>query len=159
MVLPTHVAQSAEVSDEELVRQSLQGDHGAFGTLVERHHRRIVGLIAHMIGDFHQAEDVAQEAFVRAFRSLDRLNDPRRFGGWVRAISGHVAIDWLRKRKSRPAEGPLVPLASRRRFATSRTLRKRQEKRDVHLVARQRPQEITGRVPRRQEERPLDHVG
>jgi len=109
MVLPAQVAQSADVSDEGLVQTARAGDPRAFGTLVERHHRRIVGLIAHMIGDFHQAEDLAQEAFVRAYRSLDRLKDPRRFVGWVGAIAGHVAIDWLRQRKSRPAEQALPP--------------------------------------------------
>jgi len=101
------VAERAKASDEELVVQARAGDTAAFGALVERHHRRVVGIAAHMMGDFHHGEDAAQEAFVRAFRSLDRLEEPSRFGGWVGAIAGHVALDWLRARKARPAERPL----------------------------------------------------
>ncbi|MHC5021113.1 MAG: RNA polymerase sigma factor [Planctomycetota bacterium] len=106
-MLLTHVAQTSKVSDEDLVRQSLQGSHEAFGTLVTRYQRRIVGLTAHMIGDFHQAEDLAQEAFVRAFRSLDRLRDPAKFSRWVGRIASHVALDHLRRRKARPQERAL----------------------------------------------------
>lgn len=101
------MAQTVNVSDEDLVRQSLQGDHEAFGTLVGRYQRRIVGLTAHMIGDHHQAEDLAQEAFVRAFRSLDRLRDPAKFSRWVGRIASHVALDHLRRRKARPQERAL----------------------------------------------------
>ena len=101
------MAQRVTVSDEDLVRQTLQGSHEAFGTLVKRHQRRIVGLTAHMIGDFHQAEDLAQEAFVRAFGSLDRLRDPAKFPRWIGRIASHVALDHLRRRKVRPPERAL----------------------------------------------------
>lgn len=104
---PNDIDIDTDASDEELVVQSRSGDTRAFGTLVERHHRRIVGIAAQMIGDFHHGEDAAQEAFVRAYRSLDRLQEPRRFGSWVGAIAGHVALDWLRACKARPAERPL----------------------------------------------------
>ncbi len=101
------MAQTDNVSDEELGGQALKGDHEAVGTRVGRYHRRIVGLTAHMIGDFHQAEDVAQEAFVRAFRSLDRLRDPAKFSRWIGRIASHVALDHLRRRKARPQERAL----------------------------------------------------
>lgn len=108
-LLPVDVAQPVEASDEELVVQARSGDPTAFGALVERHHRRVIGIAAHLMGDFHHGEDAAQEAFVRAYRSLDRLQEPRRFGSWVGAIAGHVALDWLRAKKTRPAERPLPP--------------------------------------------------
>jgi RNA polymerase sigma-70 factor (ECF subfamily) len=108
-VLPVDVQPVAETSDEELVRESRSGDTRAFGTLVDRHHRRIIGIAAHMMGDYQLGEDAAQEAFVRAYRSLDRLQEPKRFGSWVAAIAGHVALDWLRARKARPVEQALPP--------------------------------------------------
>src|SRR5713101_1498410 len=64
------------VSEAELVRRCLGGESAAFETLVERHREGAVGFCYHQIGDFHAAQDLAQEAFLRAYSDLDALREP-----------------------------------------------------------------------------------
>jgi RNA polymerase sigma factor (sigma-70 family) len=80
----------------ELVDQARGGSAEARDELVRRHHRETVILAAVMVSDPTEAEDLAQEAFIRAFRNLDLLVDPGRFGAWLRRIVVGVSIDWLR---------------------------------------------------------------
>ncbi len=86
-------------SDAELVRRTQLGDRDAFGILVERHRARAVGLAMAMLGDFDEAEDVAQEALYQAYFGLDRLRDPARFGGWLCGIAVNLAKMALRRRR------------------------------------------------------------
>jgi RNA polymerase sigma factor (sigma-70 family) len=80
----------------ELVTLARQGSVDARDELVRRHYREIAALAAAMVNDATEAEDLAQEAFIRAFRNLDLLVDPGRFGPWLRRIVIGVTIDWLR---------------------------------------------------------------
>lgn len=103
------VEPAVESSDAELVAAARAGDREAFGVLVDRHQRRVLAVAAGIAGDFHDAEDLAQEAFVRAFRSLDTLRDPARFAPWVGGIAAHVALDWIRGRRGRPTPRQDLP--------------------------------------------------
>jgi RNA polymerase sigma factor (sigma-70 family) len=80
----------------ELVDQARSGSAEARNELVRRYHRETAILAAAMVNDRTEAEDLAQEAFIRAFRNLDLLVDPGRFGAWLRRIVVGVSIDWLR---------------------------------------------------------------
>jgi RNA polymerase sigma factor (sigma-70 family) len=80
----------------ELVSEARLGSAEARDELVRRHHREAAVLAAAMVNDPTEAEDLAQEAFIRAFRNLDLLVDPGRFGAWLRRIVIGVSIDWLR---------------------------------------------------------------
>ena len=80
--------------------QCLRGDRGAFGELVERHQRAVFALIAARIGRRPEVEDLAQEAFLKAYESLRSLRDASRFGGWVLKIASNMALRW-RERESR----------------------------------------------------------
>jgi RNA polymerase sigma-70 factor (ECF subfamily) len=73
-------------TDAELVRRVLDGETGAFSALVERYRDRLARYAVHMLGDRQDAEEVLQDTFVRAYRSLARCNDPSRFGAWVYGI-------------------------------------------------------------------------
>jgi len=75
-----------EPSDSELVRRVRTGDIGAYGALVARYRDRLGRYAVHMIGDRQDAEEALQDSFVRAYRSLERCNDPARFGAWLYGI-------------------------------------------------------------------------
>jgi RNA polymerase sigma factor (sigma-70 family) len=83
-------------SDAELVNAARAGNRQAFGDLVNRYQRQIYGLACILLGDRSEAEDIAQETFLRAWLNFDLLSDPRKFGPWVRRIVFGVSIDWLR---------------------------------------------------------------
>ena len=68
----------------------------AFTTLVRRHERGLFALALSLLHDATEAEDMTQEAFIRAFRNLDLLADPAKFGIWARHIVFGVCVDWLR---------------------------------------------------------------
>jgi len=72
-----------EPSDGEVVRRVLAGEVDAFAALVVRHRERMVRYARHMMGDLDEAEDVVQDAFVRAYRALPRCAEPDRFDAWL----------------------------------------------------------------------------
>ena len=85
--------------DTRLVRQAQGGDKAAFTELFTRYESRIFGYVYRMVGDRAWAEDIAQEAFIRAHQKLGRLGPPHDFKSWVYRIAGNVAIDELRRRR------------------------------------------------------------
>ncbi|MCZ7646036.1 MAG: RNA polymerase sigma factor [Planctomycetota bacterium] len=89
------------LSDADLVRQTLSGDREAFGKLVERHRRTVYALALQRGFQAAEAEDTAQEVFVKAFRGLDALQDPTMFPRWLYGIAGHVFADAARARRRR----------------------------------------------------------
>ncbi len=85
------------VDDKALVARALKGDESAFAELLERFRRPVFSLIYRMIGDREQAEDLAQEAFVKALNNLDSYNPNYRFSSWLFKIANNHAIDHLRR--------------------------------------------------------------
>jgi len=88
-------------SDKSLVDKVLAGERDAFGQLVERYQGPIYGLVYHYIGKYGHAEDLAQEAFIEAYRSLSRLEERDKFCAWLRGITYRVCMNWLRKEEKR----------------------------------------------------------
>ena len=85
--------------DEDLVRRALAEEDGAFERLVGRY-KGLVTLVAfRQLGDAGEAEDIAQESFVRAFLSLSSLDEPARFRSWIARIATNIARDRLRRKK------------------------------------------------------------
>jgi len=80
----------------ELVDEARRGSGDARDELVRRHYREIALVAVAITNDPTEAEDLSQEAFIRAFRNLDLLVDPDRFAPWLRRIVVGVSIDWLR---------------------------------------------------------------
>jgi RNA polymerase sigma-70 factor (ECF subfamily) len=87
----------ADADDRELVVRALDGEEDAFRELLERFRRPVFSLIYRMIGDREQAEDLAQESFVKAFNNLDSYNPAYRFSSWLFKIANNHAIDHLRR--------------------------------------------------------------
>lgn len=89
------------ISDAELVRQSRHGDPSAFGVLVERHHEAVYRVALSIVSDTDAAQDVAQDAFVKAFRGLGGFRGDAAFRTWLLTIAANEARGALRKRGRR----------------------------------------------------------
>jgi RNA polymerase sigma factor (sigma-70 family) len=84
---------------ERLVERARAGDLDAFGRIVERFQDMAYGCAYAVVGDFHLAQDAAQEAFLEAYRSLDKLRDAKAFPGWFRRIVLHSCNRLTRRRQ------------------------------------------------------------
>lgn len=85
--------------EAELVRRAQHGEREAFGKLFERLHQPVLNYVYHMLGERQAAEDVTQEAFLRAQQHLAQLGPPWDFKSWIYRIAGNLAIDLVRKEK------------------------------------------------------------
>jgi RNA polymerase sigma-70 factor (ECF subfamily) len=81
------------------MKQVLKGDHNAFGEIVEIYKDKVYQLCYRMLGNQYEAEDVAQEAFLRAYLNIQRYDDNRKFSTWLYRITTNLCIDRIRKRK------------------------------------------------------------
>ena len=97
------------VSDAELVTRSRRRDSAAFGSLVERHQDLVFGVALARCGDPELASDLVQDAFVVAWKTLDRLRDVDRVGSWVAGIARNLASEATR---ARAREAKLAPEAA-----------------------------------------------
>lgn len=86
------------ISDAELVAECRQGNKDAFGFLVDKYKGAVYALAYHRVRNAADAEDIAQEAFLLAYRRLPSLRNPHCFAGWLYTTTVHCAISWLRKR-------------------------------------------------------------
>jgi RNA polymerase sigma-70 factor (ECF subfamily) len=98
-------------NDSLWVQRTLAGDPQAFGELVQRYERDVFNLAYRMLNDRGEAEDAAQEAFLRAYANLDRYDVTRPFKTWVLSITSNHCIDRLRRRRLTwlSLEEPLPP--------------------------------------------------
>ncbi len=90
-------------SDAELVTHALAGDREAFGDLVERHRRTVFALALQRGFQQAEADDLAQDVFVRAYGALGTLEEPAAFPRWLYGIAGHVFADAARRRRRDPS--------------------------------------------------------
>jgi RNA polymerase sigma-70 factor (ECF subfamily) len=88
-------------TDEELIRKVLAGDEFAYGTLVERYKDYVFTIAVRIVGNDEDAEDVAQEAFVRAYRALPRFRGDSKFSSWLYRIATNRALTHLKRKKRR----------------------------------------------------------
>jgi RNA polymerase sigma-70 factor (ECF subfamily) len=87
-------------SDEPLIARSLAGDSAAFGELVLRHQDRLFNALAHLLGSPHDAADVAQDAFVLAYRNLSSFQGKSAFYSWLFRIAYNAAVNFRRRERS-----------------------------------------------------------
>lgn len=90
---------SPSSEEAQWVAKARQGDQAAFTKIVEAYQRPIFNLCYRMLGDAAEAEDAAQEAFIRAFMRIDSYDASRKFSSWLFSIASHYCIDKLRKRR------------------------------------------------------------
>ncbi len=84
--------------EQELLAQAQRGDQQAYGALVSRYQQSLFAVCYRLLGQRQDAEDAAQEAFVRGFRSLAGFDRQRPLGPWLRQIATNVCYDLLRQR-------------------------------------------------------------
>ncbi len=90
----------SNLDDVRLVERVLAGDADAFAYLVERYKVSVYNLSYRMLGDCGEAEDAAQECFLRAYRQLGTFAQERKFSTWLLAIASHHCVDQLRRRRA-----------------------------------------------------------
>src|SRR5512132_1906495 len=99
-----------ELTDAAFVAKAREGDPDAYRVLVERHSRALFRLAFRMTGNEHDAEDVVQESFLRAYRQLGRFEARADFGTWLYRITANCAVDMMRARQSRRDQSHGEPL-------------------------------------------------
>ena len=90
---------SDRTTEREWIHLAMQGDDDAFACLVEAYQTPVYNLCYRMLGDGPEAEDAAQEAFLKAYRGLGSYDTRRSFTTWLLSIASHHCIDRLRKRR------------------------------------------------------------
>jgi RNA polymerase sigma-70 factor (ECF subfamily) len=88
--------------DQLLVERVQKGDKQAFDLLINKYQHRIISLVARYVSDQTEALDVAQEAFIKAYRAIDRFRGDSAFYTWLYRIAINTAKNWLVARKRRP---------------------------------------------------------
>ena len=83
--------------DVQLIRKILSGDDAAFGILVEKYQKSVHTLVWQKIGDYHYAEEIMQDVFLKAYKKLPTLKNPNQFAGWLHVMANRLCIDWIRK--------------------------------------------------------------
>lgn len=100
--------QQQRAEDDELIRAAQKGDRSAFDALVRRYDRSVLRLALHMLGNEQDAQDVHQEAFIKAYRHLSNFRFECSFYTWLYRIVTNLCLDQLRRRKSRKEDPSTV---------------------------------------------------
>ena len=94
--------------DDDLIREAQRGDRTAFDALVRRYDQSVLRLALHMLGNEQDAQDVHQEAFLKAYRHLGNFRFECSFYTWLYRIVTNLCLDHLRRRKSRREDAATV---------------------------------------------------
>lgn len=101
MTRSTGTLPGGALPDEALVAATLQGDREAYRSLVERHQGRMLQMALEIVKNQHDAEDIVQESFVKAFLSLDKFKGQSSFFTWLYRITHNMAVDHKRRMQRR----------------------------------------------------------
>ncbi len=102
----TSVFNFADETTASLVLLAQQDNREAFGELVERYESMVIAVGLKRLGDYNEAQELAQEVFVRAMQRLHQLHEPAAFGGWLRQITVRMAINRMVRRPPTIATQP-----------------------------------------------------
>lgn len=135
------VGQQARVDEALLIARAGEGDQAAFQELVERYQGAVYNLAYRMLGAPEEAEDAAQEIFVRIYRQLARYDRSRKFSTWVLAIATNYCIDQLRRRRLQlvPLEN-IIPWAKAREAGPEREALDREASDELQTLLRRLPE-------------------
>ena len=93
---------TVRTEDGYIIQQCLDGDTAAFGLLVDKYRKSVYALAYSKMGDFHDAQDITQEAFIKAYRNLRILRRWENFMGWLYRITSNLCKDWHKSKSRRP---------------------------------------------------------
>ena len=88
-----------KTTDVELIHRVLDGDDSAFTVLVKKYQKQVHALVWRKIGDFHIAEEITQDTFLKAYQELATLKKPQSFASWLYVIAANNCSTWLRKKR------------------------------------------------------------
>ena len=88
-----------KTNDVDLIQRTLDGDQGAFTTLVNKYQKSVHALVWRKIGDFHIAEELTQDVFLKVYERLSTLKHPEHFPGWLYVIATRHCNTWHRKKQ------------------------------------------------------------
>lgn len=97
-----------ELTDQQLVERVQRGDKRAFDLLVLKYQHRILALVTRFVHDSHEAQDVAQEAFIKAYRALANFRGDSAFYTWLYRIAINTAKNYLVARGRRPPDSDIA---------------------------------------------------
>lgn len=89
-----------EENSIQLIQRILDGEESAFSILVQKYQKRIHALVWQKIGDYHIAEDITQETFLKAYNKLATLKNHKQFDGWLYVIATRLCINWIKRNKT-----------------------------------------------------------
>jgi RNA polymerase sigma-70 factor (ECF subfamily) len=135
------VAYGAQTEEALLIEAAKGGDQEAFRQIVERYQGAVYNLAYRMLGDPEEAEDAAQEIFVRLYRQLGRYDPERKFSTWTLAIATNYCIDQLRRRRMQlvPLEN-IIPWARARDAGPEGEALSRESRDEVQRLLKQLPE-------------------
>jgi RNA polymerase sigma-70 factor (ECF subfamily) len=90
-----------EENETNLIERVCSGDMYAFQEIVERYKKKVFYIAYDIVGDFHEAEDISQEVFIKMYRALDRFRKDAKMSSWLYQIAVNTSIDSLRRKKSK----------------------------------------------------------
>jgi RNA polymerase sigma factor (sigma-70 family) len=96
---PGRSSSDSKIEDAKFIEQALSGDQSAYDRLMKKYYRLIYNLVYRMISKKEDVEDLTQEAFIKAFNSLQNFDKQFAFSTWLFKIATNNAIDYLRKKK------------------------------------------------------------
>jgi RNA polymerase sigma-70 factor (ECF subfamily) len=100
-----------EASEREQYRAAIHGDRDAFEMIIRTHSRTLFAIAYGILQNREEAEDVVQDALIKAWKTRWRVRDPEKFPAWLSTIARHRAHDIFRKRRTIPLEEALEPAA------------------------------------------------
>ncbi len=118
-----------ESTDFELIKRTLSGDQDAFTVLVQKYQKRVHALAWRKTGDFHVAEEITQDTFLRAYRKLGTLKNPNLFAGWLYVIANRLCNTWFEKRGPEMQSLETVPIVELEKHVYSDYTAKQREER------------------------------
>ena len=85
--------------DVQLIQRTLAGDQSAFNTLVQKYRKSVHAFVWRKIGDYHIAEEITQDIFLRVYQKLNTLKKHNSFAGWLYAIAAQYCFAWFEKKR------------------------------------------------------------
>ncbi|MCG9133983.1 sigma-70 family RNA polymerase sigma factor [Candidatus Poribacteria bacterium] len=117
-----------EASDFALVQRTLNGDQSAFTMLVNKYQKWVHTLVWRKIGDFHVAEEITQDVFLKVYKKLSTLKPSDHFTGWLYVIAARHCIAWFRKKKLATTSLDAMPISELEEFCYTQYETERDEK-------------------------------
>jgi len=120
-------------SDENVVQACKQGNTDSYKLLVKRHYRHVFALCLGVIGNVHDAEDIAQEVMLKGLVKIKKLSKGKQFEAWILQIAKNLCIDFLRRRKR------IKPVNLRQQMQAGQ---RNQENHELEQAVRRLPKEL-----------------